>query len=886
MTGAAAATKPSRKEDLEEDKELQMELNLLVEKIIGPNEKLIPAALEMLKYLIRTSTTSMTSVPKPLKYLAPYYDQLKAFHKNVSKGNIKHSLADVISVLAIGTAGGEEAKKQRDCLKYCLMGTMRNIGDWGHEYIRQLESEIVEQLGLAHCEIGEHILQPLIKDILAFNCTHNAEIQACDLLMEIDCLPLLSEYINENTYQRICCYLTSCAKYTDKSERNEIMRLCYEEYIKFGEYVRSLIIGLQLNDDELIHNSFFRCKEKDVLNQLAFICARHLYPINVDSIEMNGYEDLTNILNNSFLSTFFLSLAKEFDVMEPKLPEDVYKTWLEPTSTKFHVLVENIDSAKQNLASTFVNGFVNAGFGCDKLMSNDAGNKWIYRNKEHGMLSATASLGLIFLWDVDGGLTPIDKYLYSHEDYIKSGALLALGLVNTRVRNECDPAFALLNEYVVSENEILQIGAILGIGIAYAGSYRDDILDLISAVLSNSCSLEVLGITSISCGLVSLGKPQTGIPSIILNTMIELNTKDPDNCKSIFMRLMALGLSLCYYGLRDDINVVSKTVEVFPEPLCSAAKNLLIMCAYAGSCDVLIIQELLKSLNDKTESSISTVQNKNIKQGKKSKKSSNEWDNLMGHALGALAVATISFGEEIGMEMVQRIFGHIGRYGEPSVRKTVPLAIALSSVSNPQLFVLDVLTKYSHDSDEDVACNALFGLGLIGCGTNNARLAANLRNLAVFHAKNPSQLFMVRIAQGLVHMGKGTITLNPMHTDRMLIDPVGMAGLIIITVALSDPHALILGKCHYLLYCISISIHPRWLLAVNQDLQITPVTVRVGQAVDVVGKAGSPKTITGIHTHSTPVLLAAGERAELATDQFQQCSPALDGICVLKEKQE
>ena len=38
-----------------------------------------------------------------------------------------------------------------------------------------------------------------------------------------------------------------------------------------------------------------------------------------------------------------------------------------------------------------------------------------------GMLAATASLGLVLLWDVDGGLTQIDKYLYSSEDYIKSG---------------------------------------------------------------------------------------------------------------------------------------------------------------------------------------------------------------------------------------------------------------------------------------------------------------------------------------------------------------------------------------------------------------------------------------------------------------------------------
>lgn len=104
--------------------------------------------------------------------------------------------------------------------------------------------------------------------------------------------------------------------------------------------------------------------------------------------------------------------------MEPKTPEEVYKTWLEPTPMRPSVLGENIDSARQNLASSFVNGFVNAGFGSDKLLTQEGGNKWIYRNKDHGMFSATAALGLLHLWDVDGGLTPIDKYLYSKEDQV------------------------------------------------------------------------------------------------------------------------------------------------------------------------------------------------------------------------------------------------------------------------------------------------------------------------------------------------------------------------------------------------------------------------------------------------------------------------------------
>lgn len=44
-----------------------------------------------------------------------------------------------------------------------------------------------------------------------------------------------------------------------------------------------------------------------------------------------------------------------------------------------------------NLASSFVNGFVNAAFGQDKLLTDD-GNKWLYKNKDHGELAGWAGL--------------------------------------------------------------------------------------------------------------------------------------------------------------------------------------------------------------------------------------------------------------------------------------------------------------------------------------------------------------------------------------------------------------------------------------------------------------------------------------------------------------
>ena len=48
----------------------------------------------------------------------------------------------------------------------------------------------------------------LAKVIIPYDMEHNAEIDACDLAMEIERLDLLEEYVDKNTYQRVCLYLT------------------------------------------------------------------------------------------------------------------------------------------------------------------------------------------------------------------------------------------------------------------------------------------------------------------------------------------------------------------------------------------------------------------------------------------------------------------------------------------------------------------------------------------------------------------------------------------------------------------------------------------------------------------------------------------------------
>jgi 26S proteasome non-ATPase regulatory subunit RPN1 C-terminal len=77
---------------------------------------------------------------------------------------------------------------------------------------------------------------------------------------------------------------------------------------------------------------------------------------------------------------------------------------------------------------------------------------------------------------------------------------------------------------------------------------------------------------------------------------------------------------------------------------------------------------------------------------------------------------------------------------------------------------------------------------------------------------------------------------------------------------------VLLSKAHYLLFSLCTAMFPRMLMTLDEDLKPLAVPVRVGEAVDVVGVAGKPKTITGFQTHTTPVLLGYRDRAELATD--------------------
>ena len=100
----------------EADRELKERLETCVGTVINAENEsavTIPLRLKALDIIVtelRTATASMTSVPKPLKFLRPHFVELKRLYETIAKDDtnndlqfleLRARLADVLAVLAM-----------------------------------------------------------------------------------------------------------------------------------------------------------------------------------------------------------------------------------------------------------------------------------------------------------------------------------------------------------------------------------------------------------------------------------------------------------------------------------------------------------------------------------------------------------------------------------------------------------------------------------------------------------------------------------------------------------------------------------------------------------------------------------------------------------------
>lgn len=108
------------------------------------------------------------------------------------------------------------------------------------------------------------------------------------------------------------------------------------------------------------------------------------------------------------------------------------------------------------------------------------------------------------------------------------------------------------------------------------------------------------------------------------------------------------------------------------------------------------------------------------------------------------------------------------------------------------------------------------------------------------------------------------------------------AGILSAVLLMLDVKAGLHSKWSFLLFSLATAMAPRFMTAVGEDGKPLALTARVGTAVDTVGAAGRPKSITGFQTHTTPVLLGVRDRAELADDAYVALTGTIEGVVIVR----
>lgn len=860
----------------------------------------------------------MTSVPAPLKFLSPHYASLAALHESmVEESDAARALADVLSCLAMISA----PEDSRACLRYRLLAPPTTPVDrWGHEYVRHLAGEVGEELQRREAEGGDAApLLALVDQIVPYDMANNAEPDAIDLLLEVERIEDLPKYVDSGNALRAARYLEACAAYLPEPEDAAARRAAHAVHLRVGRRAAALRLALALGDRELVLAAWRGAEAGAEKLQLAFLLGRAQFgglDLEVEEADADEAtrELYTQALSNTRLAERYASLARDLDVLEVKTPEDVYKSHLVDGGRGGGPA---LDSARANLASTFVNAFVNAGFGRDALVtvgdgedaSDSSSTHWVFKNKDHGKMSAAASLGLVMLWDTEAGLPAIDRFLYSTDPQVVGGALLGVGVLGCGVADEVDSALAILSDSLGAEDAPPRVGAALGLGIAYAGRRRREVADALCPIVADpDAPLDVAVAAALGLGLTFAGAADGACVEAVLQAL--LLRGEAELAPGPAGTLLALALGLLFLRRGEAADATLEVLRTLSPNAAAPALATLEACAYAGTGDVLKVQSLLAIAGGvkAVEGDVSGSGEEAASDGGAGTDaaanapappapqppaargaapaappaSSTNASSQLHRTIAVLGIALVASGEELGTAMAHRAAEHLLQYGEPAVRRGVPLALALLNVSRPEVTVVDSLSRLSHDADAEVAGGAILALGIVGAGTNNARLASVLRGLSGYYHKEPTLLFLVRVAQGLTHLGKGLLTLDPYHADRSLLAPHSLAGLLTVLFAALDLKACLAGRQHYLFYALAAAARPRWLVTVDEQARPLPVPVRVGTAVDVVAQAGRPKTITGFQTHTTPVLLAAGERAELGTTKYLAVADVLEGVVVLR----
>lgn len=432
-------------------------------------------------------------------------------------------------------------------------------------------------------------------------------------------------------------------------------------------------------------------------------------------------------------------------------------------------------------AVTFCNAFMNQGTTNDKFFRDNL--EWLGKAVNWSKFTATAALGVIHRGNLTQSRKLLEPYLprqgglSSGSIFSQGGALYAYGLIHA---NHGDEALNYLKtQFGQAEEEVVQHGGALGLGIAGMATGDWDIFEKLREVLFQDSALngEAVGL---SMGLIMLG---TGNGKA-LEDMI---TYAHETTHEKTVRGLAIGMALIMYGRQEGADVLIEGLLNDPDPTLRYGGIMTVALAYCGTGSNKAIRKLLHI-------AVSDV-NDDVRR---------------------IAVMSLGFILFRKPSSVPRMVELLSESYNPHVRYGSAMALGISCAGTGLDEAIDLLEPMMKDPTDFVRQGALISLAMILVQQNEvlnpkvSSIRKTLKKVVGDRHEDAMTKFGAALALGIIDAGGRNCTIG-LQTQTGNLNMAGIVGMAVFT-----QYWYWFPFTHFL----SLSFSPTSIIGLDHDLEI------------------------------------------------------------------
>ena len=423
-------------------------------------------------------------------------------------------------------------------------------------------------------------------------------------------------------------------------------------------------------------------------------------------------------------------------VLSGELPVNLHLEFLYSHNAADLLLLKQMRSAVESRnsvchsATVLCNALMHAGTTVDTFLRENL--DWLSRATNWARFSATAGMGVIHRGQLNEGRTLMGPFLPREggaggarpSPYTEGGALYALGLIHANHGEGILPF--LLESSRSSNNEVIQHGACLGLGLAALGSGNEEVFTDMFRILRTDGAIAGEG-AGVGMGLLLAGSGAVDKQQQILNYCHKTQHEK-------IIRGCSVGLALTAYGKEESAEPLVEQMVRDSDPIIRYGGCLAVAAAYVATGNNAAVRRLLHV-------AVSDVS-----------------DDVRRAAVMSLGFVLCSTPAQC-----PRVVALLAESYNPHVRYGAAMAVGICCAGTGMKEAVALLEPMLTDATDFVQQGALIATAMVMIEQSETNLAP-FRKRLLGHIKDDREVTMTKMgavmAQGIVDAGGRNVTIG------------------------------------------------------------------------------------------------------------------------------